>query len=100
MKGSVTDIPQEKYLRVLKEMNPDWYSLHFTIRGENVLHFAASKGYAELARQILIRGCTDLLWGRENFSRMYPIQTAEMNEKFSTAEVLLRSTKDRFGEIL
>ena len=81
-------------MRLLKEMNPDLYSPQSTIAGENTLHFAAFEGYTDLAKHVLIRGYTNLLWG-ENHSRMYPIQTALANQRFGTAEVLLRGTKDR-----
>lgn len=97
--GSTIQIPEEKFLQALNEMSPDPDSLHSTVGGENVLHFTAAKGYTDLAKQILDRDCTDLLW-QENRSCMYPIQTAEKGERFSTAEVLLRSANDRFSKTI
>jgi len=97
--GSTIQIPEEKFLQALNEMSPDADSLHSTVGGENVLHFTAAKGYTDLAKQILDRDCTDLLW-QENRSCMYPIQTAEKGERFSTAEVLLRSANDRFSKTI
>jgi len=97
--GSTKQIPEEKFLQALNEMSPDADSLHSTVGGENVLHFTAAKGYTDLAKQILDRDCTDLLW-QENRSCMYPIQTAEKGERFSTAEVLLRSANDRFSKTI
>lgn len=97
--GSTIQIPEEKFLQALNEMSPGADSLHSTVGGENVLHFTAAKGYTDLAKQILDRDCTDLLW-QENRSCMYPIQTAEKGERFSTAEVLLRSANDRFRKTI
>lgn len=94
MRDSATQKPEEKYLRLLKEMNPDLYSPQSTIKGENALHFAATEGYTDLAKQVLVRGYANLLWG-ENHSGMYPIQTALEKKNFVTAEILLRGTKDR-----
>ena len=79
-------------------MNPDLYSPQCTLAGENALHIAAAQGYTELAKQILVRGYTNLLWG-EDKKHMYPIQRAVEKERFCTAEVLLRSTNDRFDQL-
>ena len=96
MLGSTKRIPEEKYLQALNVTNPDPDSLHSAVGGENVLHFVADKGYTDLAKQLLDRDCTDLLW-KENRRCMYPIQTAEKGGQFSTAEVLLRGAEDRFS---
>jgi len=80
-------------------MNPDLYSPQCTLDGENGLHIAAAQGYTELAKEILGRGYTNLLWG-ENKKNMYPIQRAVEKERFCTAEVLLRSTNDRFDQLM
>ena len=84
---------------MLQETNPDLYSPQFTLDGENALHIAAAQGFTDLAKQILVRGYTNLLWA-ENKNHMYPIQTAVETEHFRTAEVLLRSTKDRLNNCL
>ena len=84
---------------MLQETNPDLYSPQFTLDGENALHIAAAQGFTDLAKQILVRGYTNLLWA-ENKNHMYPIQRAVETEHFRTAEVLLRSTKDRLNNRL
>ena len=84
---------------MLQETNPDLYSPQFTLDGENALHIAAAQGFTDLAKQILVRGYTNLLWA-ENKNHMYPIQMAVETEHFRTAEVLLRSTKDRLNNCL
>ena len=90
---------EKKYLQLLQETNPDLYSPQFTLDGKNALHIAAAQGFTDLAKQILVRGYTNLLWA-ENKNHMYPIQTAVEEEHFRTAEVLLRSTKDRLDNCL
>ena len=98
------EVEESDLIRFVKELEPDLSGKHHSIPKEkdkkfmvaNVMHRAAAGGLTNFIKEILSRGDTEfLLQARCEGKEALPFQTALQEEKYDTANLLLKEMKDQ-----